>query len=66
MKEDLCAYTYKELDGAVIQIESKDAIRKRLGRSTDSGDAIMYASYGAPALSDLRRGRKTFKVKRCI
>ncbi len=66
MKEDICAFTYKELDGAIIQIESKDAIRKRLGRSPDAGDTVVYASYGAIITSDLRRGSKKFKVKRCI
>ena len=66
MKEDLCAFTYKELDGAVIQVESKEQIRTRLKRSPDAGDAVLYASYGAPMKSDLRRGSKRYKVKRCI
>ena len=30
-----------------IQIESKDEIRKRLGRSTDSGDAVVQACFDA-------------------
>lgn len=66
MAQDLCAPTYKILEGNVIQIESKELIKKRLRRSTDDGDAIVYASYGAPARSDLRRASKRFKVKRCI
>ena len=31
-----------------ILIESKDDIRKRIGRSPDSGDAVVYAFYDAP------------------
>jgi hypothetical protein len=27
-----------------IQVESKDDIKKRIGRSTDRGDAVIYAS----------------------
>ena len=30
-----------------IQVESKDEIRKRLGRSTDSGDAVVQACFDA-------------------
>ena len=40
---DLCAARYKVLAGGVIQIESKDDIKKRLGRSPDKGEAIMLA-----------------------
>ena len=39
---DLCAPRYKETTQG-IQIESKDDIRKRLGRSTDCGDALVMA-----------------------
>lgn len=39
--------------GGVIQIESKDDIRKRLGHSTDSADAVIHAFWvdGAPLVS---------------
>ena len=40
---DLCAARYRVLAGGAIQIESKDDIKKRLGRSPDVGDAIMLA-----------------------
>jgi hypothetical protein len=46
---DLCAARYKVMAGGVIQIESKDDIKKRIGRSPDVGEAIMLAladSYG--------------------
>ena len=39
---DLCAPRYKQTTQG-IQIESKDDIRKRLGRSTDCGDALVMA-----------------------
>jgi len=41
--EELTAVKYKHLAGGVILIESKDEIRKRLGRSTDSADAVIQA-----------------------
>jgi len=46
---DLCAPKYRVVSGARYQIESKDAIRKRIHRSTDSADAVLQALVG-PAL----------------
>lgn len=43
MIEELTTVKYKHLAGGTIQIESKDDIRKRLGRSTDSADAVIQA-----------------------
>ena len=40
---DLTAPHYREMSGAKIQVESKDDIKKRLGRSTDDGDAVIQA-----------------------
>jgi hypothetical protein len=40
---DLTAPKWKVLSGGKIQVESKDDIRKRLGRSTDDGDAAVQA-----------------------
>jgi hypothetical protein len=40
---DLTAPHWRVLSGGRIQVESKDDIRKRLGRSTDSGDAVIQA-----------------------
>lgn len=37
---DLTAPRWRVMSGGRIQIESKDEIRKRLGRSTDDGDAV--------------------------
>lgn len=43
---DLCAPRYRvlgKLDKAVLELESKDAVCKRLGRSTDKGDAVVMS-----------------------
>ncbi len=40
---DLTAPHWKVLSGGSIQLESKDDIRKRLGRSTDEGDAVVMS-----------------------
>lgn len=41
---DLCAAKYKMLADGVIQIEAKDSIKDRIGRSPDVGEAIMFAN----------------------
>lgn len=43
LKADLTVPHWKVLSGGSIQIESKDDIRKRLGRSTDEGDAVVMS-----------------------
>lgn len=40
---DLTAPHWRAVSGGRIQVESKDDIKKRLGRSTDDGDAVMMA-----------------------
>lgn len=40
---DLTAPHWRVLSGGKVQVESKDDIRKRLGRSTDDGDAVVQA-----------------------
>jgi hypothetical protein len=40
---DLCSVKYKINSKGQIQVESKDEIRKRLGRSPDYGDAVVLA-----------------------
>ena len=42
---DLCAARYEVLAGGVIQIEAKEKIRERLGRSPDVGESIMLANW---------------------
>ncbi|HVD04285.1 MAG TPA: hypothetical protein VNF75_09180 [Candidatus Dormibacteraeota bacterium] len=40
---DLCAPRWTVTSSGKVQIESKDQIRKRVGRSTDAGDAVVMA-----------------------
>jgi hypothetical protein len=44
---DLSGARYTVTSSGKIQVESKDEIRKRLGRSTDSGDATVQACFDA-------------------
>lgn len=43
MAADLTAPHWRVTSTGRVQVESKDAIRKRLGRSTDAGDAVVQA-----------------------
>lgn len=43
--EELVAVQWGVYAGGVIQVESKDEIKKRIGRSTDSADAVMQAMW---------------------
>jgi len=54
---DLCAPKWKVNSSGRIQVEGKDEIRKRLGRSPDAGDAVVM-SLGLPARRR-RRSRMT-------
>lgn len=61
---DLTAPTYKIMPNG-IQCESKEDVCKRLGRSTDRGDAVMMCWYKGPTLltsamewMDLKPGRR--------
>lgn len=44
---DLTAPHWRITSGAKIQVESKDDIRKRIGRSTDRADAVVQALWGS-------------------
>ena len=44
---DLTAAHWRVTSGAKIQVESKDDIRKRIGRSPDKGDAVIIAMWGS-------------------
>jgi hypothetical protein len=47
---DLTAVRYEVRGDLTIQIESKDDIKKRIGRSTDYGDAAVMAAFELPAV----------------
>ncbi len=55
LKKDLCAPTFKVTQQGLL-IEPKEQIIKRLGRSTDKGDAVVYAAEEALPKSAGRRG----------
>lgn len=55
--QDLTAPRYLMSSDRVIKVESKDEIRKRIGRSTDYGDALMMAvapAHPRPQVTPLR------------
>lgn len=62
LRADLAAPTWK-LTVRGVQIEEKDAIRKRLGRSPGKGDAaVMCLSEGERAVMRARANQQRFKV----
>ena len=56
IRADLCAATWTLRAGKIL-IESKDDLIKRIGRSPDKGDAIIYASVETPKRSMDHRGK---------
>ena len=60
---DLTGPHWRVMSGGRIQVESKDDIRKRIGRSTDDGDAVVQAvwdeDHGASAWIDFMARRAT-------
>lgn len=53
LKADLCTPLWKLTPGGIL-IEDKEQIKKRLGRSPDDGDAVIYCSANSPKLSAVR------------
>jgi len=49
---DLTAPKWRVQSGGKIQVESKDDIKKRIGRSTDDGDAVMQAYWEERSSAD--------------
>ena len=45
---DLVAPHYRQMSGGRLQVESKDDIKRRIGRSTDHGDAAVMAFWNEP------------------
>lgn len=61
---DLTAPTF-EPDLKTIKIETKEDVRKRLGRSTNKGDAVVMAWYDGPkAITDLEAWERDMKQGR--
>jgi hypothetical protein len=66
LRADLCAPTWSLTAGGIL-VESKDDIRRRLGRSTNKGDAVvMCLAQGDAAIARKMRnkfaGRTTANV----
>jgi len=53
LKADLCSPLWKLTPGGIL-IESKEEIKKRLGRSPDDADAVVYCSMSSMKMSALR------------
>ena len=67
LKADLCAPRWKLTAGGIL-IESKDEIKKRIGRSPDKGDAVILASIATVKLKqqhkkDFRRPGGTWRSR---
>jgi hypothetical protein len=58
LREDLTAPRYTVTGDKVIHVESKDEIKKRIGRSTDAGDAVVYALSQGIHQTELERLRR--------
>jgi hypothetical protein len=48
--EELVAPRWRHLENGVISVETKDDIKKRLGRSTDTADAVIQAFWPSGAM----------------
>jgi hypothetical protein len=60
---DLCAPTYQVIGsqvGGKLKIESKEDVCKRLGRSTDEGDAVVMAWWDGVRQANIKDGWKGF------
>lgn len=62
LKADLCSLRRKP-DTITIQIESKEDIRARIGRSPDKGDAIIMAHFAKGKTSGNRFGKSALQTK---
>ena len=56
---DLCAPTWGVTSSGKIKLESKDDIKKRIGRSTDHGDTVVQAFWKGEAGKRLGSERVT-------
>jgi hypothetical protein len=63
LRADLCAPRWK-LSAAGIQIEGKEDLIKRIGRSPDKGDAVVYAHMATLKKSGAYQPPRAMKVRR--
>lgn len=62
LKAELCSPQYKLMPSG-IQVESKQDIKKRLGRSTDRADAVILAAERVPLMSVTMPGQSRIRLK---
>jgi len=60
LRRELAACKWKPISGLMIQIEDKELIKKRLGRSPDKGDAVVMAWFSG----DTKKRRREDRPKR--
>jgi hypothetical protein len=58
LREDLTAPRYMISGDKVVKVESKDDIKKRIGRSTDAADAVVYACSQGVHMAKVERFRR--------
>ncbi|MDA9981611.1 hypothetical protein N9H39_02515 [Gammaproteobacteria bacterium] len=62
--QELTSPTYRVTPGGLLQIESKDDIRRRLSRSIDRADSVIYCSIRNPVLPTARTVYSTLGAQR--
>lgn len=65
LKSDLCAPLWKLTPGGII-IEEKAQIKKRIGRSPDDGDAVIYCSMTTPKAAQVYRMRQALDTRQDV
>ena len=64
LRADLASYRWKLMSGGVIQIEMKEDIKKRIGRSPDDGDAVILSlATGDKRLQPRRNDTANFQMQ---
>jgi hypothetical protein len=64
LRADLASYRWKLMSGGVIQIEMKEDIKKRIGRSPDDGDAVILSlATGDKRLQPRRNDPANFQMQ---
>ena len=58
LREDLTAPRYTVTGDRIVKVESKDDIKKRIGRSTDAADAVVYADSQSIHMAKVERFRR--------
>jgi hypothetical protein len=65
LKADLCALRWRHTTQGIL-IESKDDVKKRIGRSPDRGDAVIMAHYARGKTDHVPRGISNLQRKATV